>query len=113
MILPVLLGMANVGGIGGGGIIIPCLMTAWGFETKQAIAISNITIFVGAVLRFACTYGQKHPEKPDSVGLDYGIAIVMMPLVLVGSFSGVLINLWLPDVILGIILSLLLVFLTI
>lgn len=56
MILPILLGMANVGGIGGGGIIIPTLMTAWGFETKGAIAISNITIFVGALLRFACTF---------------------------------------------------------
>lgn len=54
-----------------------------------------------------------HPEKPEAVGLDYGIAIVMMPLVLVGSFSGVLINLWLSDLILGIILTCLLIFLTV
>ena len=70
-------------------------------------------MFVGAVLRFVCTFNQKHPEKTEAVGLDYGIAIVMMPLVLVGPFSGVLINVWLPDVILGIILTSLLIFLTI
>jgi hypothetical protein len=34
VLLPVLLGMANVGGIGGGGLIIPFLMTFWGFDTK-------------------------------------------------------------------------------
>jgi uncharacterized membrane protein YfcA len=48
--------MANVGGIGGGGLIIPFLMTFWGFDTKQAIAISNMTIFVGALVRYLYTY---------------------------------------------------------
>ena len=52
VVLPVLLGMANVGGIGGGGLIIPFLMTFWGFTTKESIAISNMTIAVGAIIRF-------------------------------------------------------------
>lgn len=56
IILPVLLGMANVGGIGGGGLIIPFLMTFWGFNTKEAIAISNMTIFVGAFTRYLYNY---------------------------------------------------------
>lgn len=105
--MPVLLGMANVGGIGGGGLIIPFLMTFWGFDTKQAIAISNMTIFVGALVRYLYTYKQKHPDK-KATGIDYGIVIVMMPLVLVGSFTGVLINIMLPSLVLAIILTLLL-----
>ena len=112
VLLPILLGMANVGGIGGGGLIIPFLMTFWGFDTKQAIAISNMTIFVGAVVRYLYTYKQKHPDKP-ATGIDYGIVIVMMPLVLVGSFTGVLINIMLPGLLLAIVLTLLLLFLSV
>jgi len=112
VLLPILLGMANVGGIGGGGIIIPFLMTFWGFDTKGAIAISNMTIFVGAVTRFLYTYKNRHPDKPATT-IDYGVVIIMMPLVLVGSFVGVLVNIILPSMALAIILTLLLLGLTI
>ena len=111
IILPVLLGMANVGGIGGGGLIIPFLMTFWGFDTKEAIAISNMTIFVGAITRYLYNYKQKHPEK-RATQIDYGIVIVMMPLVMVGSFTGVLVNIMLPSLMLAIILTALLAFLS-
>ena len=52
IILPLLLGFANNGGIGGGGLIIPVCIFMFGFNTIQAIAISNSTIFVGAALYF-------------------------------------------------------------
>ena len=44
--------------------------------------------------------------------IDYGIVIVMMPLVLVGSFVGVLLNIILPPVILSSILTVILMLLT-
>ena len=44
--------------------------------------------------------------------IDYGIVIVMMPLVLVGSFVGVLVNIMLPPILLSIILTVILVALT-
>lgn len=44
--------------------------------------------------------------------IDYGIVIVMMPLVLVGSFTGVLLNIMLPPIILSSILTVVLVLLT-
>ena len=55
---------------------------------------------------------KKHPEK-DAVIVDYGIIIVMMPLVLAGSFIGVLVNLSLPGIILSAMLTLILIALTI
>lgn len=50
--LPILLGLANVGGIGGGGLIIPLAIGCWGFSTTEAVAISNSTVFMGALLRY-------------------------------------------------------------
>lgn len=44
--------------------------------------------------------------------MDYNIVIVMMPLVLVGSFVGVLVNLVLPPIMLCIILTIILLGLT-
>ncbi len=52
IILPLLLGFANIGGIGGGGLIIPVCIAMFGFSTIQAIALSNSTIFVGAFVRY-------------------------------------------------------------
>lgn len=50
--LPLLLGLANIGGIGGGGLVIPLAIGCWGFATTEAVAISNSTVFLGAMLRF-------------------------------------------------------------
>ena len=62
IILPILLGLCNIGGIGGGGLIIPVSITFFGFSTREAIAISNATIFAGAMTRFFFfSIWEKHP----------------------------------------------------
>lgn len=52
VLLPILLGFANCGGVGGGGLIIPVAIALFGFNTIEAIAISNSTIFVGACVKY-------------------------------------------------------------
>ena len=52
ILLPLLLGFANNGGVGGGGLIIPVCIAMFGFNTIQAIALSNFIIFVGALVRY-------------------------------------------------------------
>ena len=111
IIMTFLLALANVGGIGGGGLIIPITMALFTFTTKEAIALSGFTIFTGSVARFLYSWHQRHPEK-DATMIDYSIVIVMMPLVLVGSFVGVLINIILPPIILSAILTAILILLT-
>lgn len=111
-VLSALVGMANVGGIGGGGITVPLVAICWGFSTREAIALSGATIFWGSIVRFFWSLDKKHPEK-KATHIDYGIVIVMLPLVIVGSATGVLVNLALPPIILSSILTLLLVVLTI
>lgn len=63
-------------------------------------------------MRYFLTASKRHPEKKTCVALDYGLATVMMPTVLMGSFLGVWFNIMLPDIAIQIILALLLFFLT-
>jgi uncharacterized membrane protein YfcA len=65
-----------------------------------------------SITRFIINFKQKHPEKKECVSLDYGLATVMMPTVLMGSFIGVMFNTLLPDLLIQIILTMLLFFLT-
>ena len=111
LVLTILIALANVGGVGGGGLIIPVIMAFFKFTTKEAIALSGFTIFTGSVARFIYGYKSRHPEK-DATVIDYGIIIVMMPLVLVGSFIGVFVNIMLPPILLSFFLTIILILLT-
>ena len=52
VLLALLLGFANIGGIGGGCIVVPAAILLFGFNSLEAIAISNSTIFVGAFVKY-------------------------------------------------------------
>jgi uncharacterized membrane protein YfcA len=41
-------------GIGGGGVLVPLYIVAWGFHTEHAVALSNLTIAGGALANFVC-----------------------------------------------------------
>ena len=99
--------LAVISGIGGGGIIVSLLMVFYKLNTKEAIAVSGFTIFAGSVCRFIVTINKRHPEK-DAPVIDYGLANIMLPTVLVGSLIGVFLNLMLPALVLQICLSIVL-----
>lgn len=110
--MPLVLGLANNGGVGGGGLIIPVCIGMFGFNTIHSIALSNFIIFVGALVRYlGFSIKQNHPDKAATV-VDYNMCSVMLPLVLVGSFIGVILANILPEAVLTIIMALLLVYLT-
>eukprot|EP00347_Sterkiella_histriomuscorum_P016420 403353250 len=108
--ISILMTLCTVAGIGGGGDLVPLLMSFFEFEAKEAVAISGFAIFLCAVTRYIFNFRQRHPSK-DSVQIDYGLASVMMPTVFIGSFLGVLINIVFPVLYLQIALTLLLCFL--
>ena len=107
VILSVIMSLSTVAGIGGGGIVVPLIMVFYQFETKRAIAISGFSILTCSITRFFFTIKQKHPEK-DMVVVDYSLATIMLPSVLIGSYLGVIFNVAFPSLILVIILTLLL-----
>ena len=110
--LTLLLALAVMSGIGGGGIIVPLLMVFYKLETKKAIAVSGFTILIGSLSRFGFTYKARHPLK-DATCIEYSVTNVMLPLVLIGSVAGVFFNIIFPSVIIQISLTLLLLFLSI
>jgi competence protein ComGC len=111
-ILVVIMALATMGGIGGGGVVVLLIQRLLYFSLKESIALSGFSIFTCAVTRYIITKDARHPEKKANVALDYGLASVMMPAVLMGSFIGVWFNIMLPEMAIQVILALLLFFLT-
>ena len=112
VVLSILMMLCTLAGIGGGGITVPLLSVFFGFDFKEAAAISGFSILVCSITRYAYNFKQMHPEK-KAVVIDYGLAIVMLPTVMMGSFVGVIMNAMLPELILQVLLTLLLAFLTV
>lgn len=112
IVLPILLGLANIAGIGGGGVVIPLAMGCWGFETTAAVAISNSTVFLGAIIRYSCfSIKEKHPHADRTV-IDYNIASIMIPAVFLGSFTGLYLAKLIPEAVITIILTVILFYMT-
>lgn len=112
IVLTVLMALAVMSGIGGGGIIVPLLMIFYGMDTKTAVAVSGFTILTGSITRYITTIKNRHPEK-DATSIEYGLTNIMLPTVLLGSIVGVFLNTILPALVLQILLCVLLTFLTI
>jgi hypothetical protein len=51
--------IANAGGTGGGGIIIPIIMIFFGFDTGQGVFISNFTVIFCALFRYIINFNQR------------------------------------------------------
>ena len=110
--MTILMALAVMAGIGGGGIIVPLLMVFYKLDTKSAIAASGFTILTGSLCRYMITINERHPDK-DATCIEYGLANVMLPTVLIGSITGVIFNLMLPSLVLQILLTALLLFLAV
>ena len=105
--------LCNIAGIGGGGVAIPMVMGFFDFEMKPAIAISSFSIMVTTMSRWFFNLGERHPEKPNSVSIDYGMTNIMMPLTLAGAQVGAYFYVAFPELILQILLTFLLLILAI
>ena len=72
-------------------------MVFYSMDTNAAIAIISFIILTGSVTRFLVTFNQKHPTK-DATCIDYGLTNVMLPTVFIGTVTGVIFNIMLPDI---------------
>jgi len=83
--------LSNAGGIGGGGLLIPILLLVLNFYTHEAIPISKLMIFTGALTSFILGFRQKHPSR-KSITIDYNIPLLLVPMLLFGTMVGVTLN---------------------
>ena len=88
---------ANCGGLGGGGALVPVVMVFFNFDIKASIALSNITILFSSYVRMIMNRNKTHPlktnceGKPSGVLIDYNIATLMLPMIIVGAMCGVVV----------------------
>jgi len=91
------------GGIGGGGLYVPLLIIVIGFDTKEAVAISQGCIVGAAIAHLLLNAGKKHPLLDIPV-VDYAALLVLEPMLLAGALIGVMLNGMLPSVVILLIL---------
>lgn len=87
--------LAAGSGIGGGGLLIPLLILVARFSTRDAVPLSNVTIFGGAISNFAINIQKRHPVA-DRPLIDFDLMLVMEPMTILGALVGALLNIVLP-----------------
>jgi uncharacterized membrane protein YfcA len=81
--------LANAGGIGGGGIMIPFMMIFLGLPIQECIPLANSFALISAVTRFLINFKQTHPYRPWRKIIDYEVVTLTMAMVYLGTMIGV------------------------
>ena len=100
--------LSNAGGIGGGGLLLPILLLILRFYTHEAIPISKLMIFAGAIASFIMNLQHKHPFR-EGIVIDYNIPFIIVPMLLFGTMIGVTLNKVFPPWIILVCLTLVLI----
>ncbi|EOD37799.1 hypothetical protein EMIHUDRAFT_225052 [Emiliania huxleyi CCMP1516] len=87
--------VASIGGIGGGGLLVPLYMMVLQLG-RFAIPLSKATICGAALANFAIQSRRRHPLADRPV-IAYNVAVVFEPMTLAGTVAGVLLNTILPE----------------
>lgn len=109
LILFLVSGLANAGGIGGGPMIIPLLVEIGLFSLREAIPLSKVTIFAGSLTTCAFIIFKRHHTDKGKLLINYPLATVMVPAVLGGTQMGVLSTQILPQLMIAIVFTLLII----
>ncbi|CAM0909170.1 unnamed protein product [Alopecurus aequalis] len=86
----------SIGGVGGGGIFVPMLTLIIGFDPKSSAATSKCMIMGAAVSTVYCNLKLKHPTL-DMPVIDYDLALLIQPMLMLGVSIGVICNVIFPD----------------
>ncbi|KAF8102817.1 hypothetical protein N665_0193s0001 [Sinapis alba] len=86
----------SVGGVGGGGIFVPMLSLIIGFDPKSATAMSKCMIMGASVSTVYYNLRLRHPTL-DMPIIDYDLALLIQPMLMLGISIGVAFNVMFPD----------------
>ncbi|CAA2965638.1 sulfite exporter TauE/SafE family protein 3-like [Olea europaea var. sylvestris] len=88
--------LGSVGGVGGGGIFVPMLTLIIGFDPKSSTAISKCMITGAAIATVYYNLKLRHPTL-DLPIIDYDLALLFQPMLVLGISIGVIFNLIFAD----------------
>lgn len=100
------------GGVGGGGLYIPIFNLLLLFSAKTSAALSNIMILGGSLAVLAWNLRQAHPFSPEKPLIDYDVALLLNPNMLLGISIGVFCNIMFPGWLLISVLTVILFYMT-
>ncbi|KAK9923387.1 hypothetical protein M0R45_031809 [Rubus argutus] len=86
----------SVGGVGGGGFFIPMLTLIIGFDQKSSIAVSKCMITGTSTATVLYNLRRRHPTLELPI-IDYDLALLFQPLLVLGISIGVSLNVVLSD----------------
>ena len=90
--------LANVAGIGGGSVFLPILLIIFQFTTSDAVPMSSCVTCGVQLCRLIISYWERHP-KADRPTIDYALAGVFTPSIVLGTSFGVLLNQIIPNIV--------------
>lgn len=103
--------LANVSGIGGGGLYISILTVIMNFDLKDSIPFSKAIIFAGAFSSFIYTVlYNSHPERKVGPQFDVTLITYMIPFVALGNQVGIMLSIIIPQLILLILMTSVLIY---
>lgn len=85
------------GGIGGGGLFIPILTIVAGLDLKTASSFSAFMVTGGSIANVICYMFVKSSKTRGKSLIDYDIALLSQPCMLLGVSIGVICNLVFPE----------------
>lgn len=89
--------LALAAGVGGGAFFVPLFNVVVGFSLKAAGSTSQAAIFGGSIASTFVNARQPCPGHPSKCLIDFELALIVTPMLLVGVDLGVLVNTLLPD----------------
>lgn len=88
--------ICSAGGVGGGGIFIPIFNLLLQFDAKTSAALSNFVIFGGSLANLIWNLPQNHPVFLQKPMINYDVALILQPNMLLGISIGVICNVMFP-----------------
>jgi len=89
--------ISSAGGIGGGGLFIPILTIVAGLDLKIASSLSAFMVTGGSIANIMCNLCATSPKFGGKLLVDYDIALLSEPCMLLGVSIGVICNLVFPE----------------
>lgn len=101
IVIPIVVGVGNVGGLGGGVVKVPLLMLILNYTSKEATFLSYCILFGSCLANSTLLLFKKHPYISRPL-IDFDVALIINPMVLLGTNLGIYLNIALPEIAQGV-----------
>ncbi|CAM6115257.1 unnamed protein product [Calypogeia fissa] len=88
--------VASAAGLGGGLLFVPILKLVLQFDSKTSVAMATFMMFGATTAGMALNLMRDHPNEFNKSLVDFDIALLLQPNMLLGISIGVILNIMLP-----------------